>query len=175
LASIFSNQGKHVEAVALYQRAIKADSNYLEAAQNLAEALIRTGNYADSIQVWRAIVTAAPSQLQATFRLSWILATAPDASVRRPFEARDIALKAIETTGGKHAVFYDSLAAAYSHLDNFEDAKEAIRKAAELQKDDPASLTVIRQRLALYENRQPFIDDRSVQSPAGGTKEPTTE
>ncbi len=168
LASIFSNQGKHAEAVNLYQRAIKADSTYMEAAQNLAEALIRIGNYADSIQVWREIVKAAPNHLQATFRLSWLLATAPDANIRRPFEARDIALKAIETTGGKEAAFYDSLAAACAHLDKFEDAKDALRKAAELLKDNPASLAVIQQRMALYESNQPFVDGRTPQNPVTG-------
>ena len=158
LASIYSSRKQLPEATALYRRAIAADPSYIEAGRNLAEALSGAGSYAESTQVWRELLTRKGDDVQSVFRLSWLLATCPDSTVRRAFESRDLALKGIEMTGGKEAALFDSLAAAYAQLGNFKEAEQAARKAVELSQANPGALAMIQKRLELYLEGKTFVD-----------------
>ncbi|MEI6714099.1 MAG: tetratricopeptide repeat protein [Verrucomicrobiota bacterium] len=158
LAAIFAAQKRITEAIPLYKQAAAADPNYIEPARNLAEALALVNAYAEAVQVWREILNRKSDDLQSIFRLAWILATCPDGSIRRPFESRDLSLKAIEMTGGKEAPLFDSLAAAYAQIGNFEEAVANAQKAVEMSKNIPGNAAAMQQRLDLYLNQKPFIE-----------------
>jgi tetratricopeptide (TPR) repeat protein len=172
VGSVLLSKGRPQEAVEFFKKAVAAEPNYLEAVQNLAEATHRAGDFAQSIPLWRQLLTANPNTLQFLFKLSWLLATSPDGNLRRPFEAKDLATQGIELSGGKEAAFYDVLAAAQSHLGKFPEACEAIQKAEQLLQGNPAALTVIRQRKALYEAGQPFVE--ALQTAPNPTPTPNT-
>jgi tetratricopeptide (TPR) repeat protein len=161
LASIFSSRKQIPEAIALYKRAMVADPTYIESGRNLAEALTASGSYAEAAQVWRELITRKGDDLQSIFRLSWLLATCPDATVRRAFEARDLALKGIALSGSKEGALFDSLAAAQAHLGNFKEAEQAARQAVELSQANPASQALILKRLELYSDGKSYVESRT--------------
>lgn len=65
--------------------------------------------------------------------LAWTLVTAADPAIRNPDKGREYALKAIETSGGKHSYEFDTLAHAYYGLGDLDHAVESEAKAVALE------------------------------------------
>jgi tetratricopeptide (TPR) repeat protein len=90
--------------------------------------------------------------------LAWILATSSNDAQRNGEEALRLAEKACELTQNSQHEYVDTLAAAYAELGRFEDAvaqaQEAIRLAEEAGQTE--AVAAYRQRLALYEQKQPY-------------------
>ena len=157
LASLLGARGDKTAAINYYQSAISLDPNYLEAYRNLAESLLKNGAAADAVNVWKAGLSHG-DDLQAMYRLSWILGTHPDVNIRRGFEARDLATKGIELTQGKEAAFHDSLGAALALLGKYDEAVTAAKKALELVPggEQGPMAQGIKARIEAYTNNTPY-------------------
>ena len=164
LASLLGARGDKTSAINYYQSAISLDPNYLEAYRNLAESLLKNGAVADAVNVWKAGL-ARGDDLQAMYRLSWILATHPDVNIRRGFEARDLATKGIELTQGKEAAFHDSLGAALALLGKYEEAVVAAKKALEVVPggEQGPMAQGIKARIEAYTNNTPYRENPPTQ------------
>ncbi len=158
LASLLGTKGEKEEPLRLYTQAVNIDPNYIEAYRNLAEALLKAGNAPSSVQVWKAAIEKSPNDLPTLYRLAWIMATHPDASVRRTFEPVDLAKRGVELTQGKEPAFLDALAAAYAQSSRFPEACELVSKAIEILPQGPTSpqADALRARLALYKEEKPY-------------------
>jgi tetratricopeptide (TPR) repeat protein len=157
LASLLGTKGDKEEPSRLYQRAIQIDGNYLEAYRNLAEALLRNGNPAGATQVWQAALARNPNDLPSIYRLSWILATHPDAGVRKIYEPIDLAKKGVELTQGKEPAFLDALAAAQAQLGKFSESRELVGRALDLipDKNSPQA-AALKARMELYKEEKAY-------------------
>jgi tetratricopeptide (TPR) repeat protein len=157
LASLLGTKGDKEEPPRLYQRAIQIDGNYLEAYRNLAEALLRNGNPAGATQVWQAALARNPNDLPSLYRLSWVLATHPDAGVRKIYEPVDLAKKGVELTQGKEPAFLDALAAAQAQLGKYSESIELVQKAIELIPDkNSAQVNALKARKELYQSEKAY-------------------
>ncbi len=88
--------------------------------------------------------------------LAWIKATSPDAAMRNGPEAMRAAQQACELTKWQHWPPIDTLAAACAETGDFKRATELQQQALRTGKPNPAEQTVMRERLALYQQAQPF-------------------
>ena len=89
--------------------------------------------------------------------VAWLLATSWDDSIRDGKKAIELATKACELTEWKNPDFLDTLAAAYAEAGQFDDAVKWQKKALEHPEAfDAAEFEQAKQRLKLYEARQPY-------------------
>jgi tetratricopeptide (TPR) repeat protein len=142
----------------LYTQAVNIDPNYIEAYRNLAEALLKAGNGASAVQVWKTALERSPNDLPILYRLSWIMSTHPDPAVRRTFEPVDLAKRGVELTQSKEPAFLDALAAAYAQTSRFSEACELVSQAIEILPQGKTSpqADALRARLALYKEEKPY-------------------
>ena len=82
------------------------------------------------------------------------LATCPDSSIRNPELAMERARTAMELSGKKDALCFDTLAAAQASAGDFEAATKSVRQAIELASTDERD--VYRDRLAMYQHAKPY-------------------
>jgi hypothetical protein len=85
---------------------------------------------------------------------AWLLATAPEASVRNGKKALKLALEAADLTGWKDAIILDTLAAAYAETGDFDSAVKWQTAAIGLGLNGEE----IHQHLELYLQRKPCRD-----------------
>jgi tetratricopeptide (TPR) repeat protein len=105
-------------------------------------------------------VDTDPKFVPARNGLAWWLAAGPD-RVRDGRRAVEHATTACELTGWRSPEVIDTLAAAYAEDGDFDKAVECQKKALDLvPRVRKQTLAEYRQRLALYERRQPYRDPR---------------
>ena len=102
---------------------------------------------------YRRALELRPEFATAANNLAWTLATCHDPTIRNPAEAihliQDVALASSEPW------LLDTLAAAYAAAGHFDRAVATASRAATLA--DDVNAQEIREHLALYRSRKPFI------------------
>jgi len=148
------------QAIIWYRKA--ADQGY-DMAQKKIGQLYKRGkgvkqDYTEAVNWYRKAEVSNPGS--SSCEIAWILATCPDANIRNPANAENLAKKGVSEK--KNFYTLDVLAAAYAANGNFADAisteKEAILLAG-LEKFK----SEFKARLALYESMTPFLDTQNSQ------------
>ncbi len=149
-------QGKVDEAERDYKAAIELKRGLAEPYLNLGAVAASRGDYKTAVSHYRQALQLNPKFTAAHNDLAWILATAPDESVRDPQSAVAYAQKACELSQFKNPNALDTLAAALAAAGRYDEAVRRVDQALALAEDDQqAELTARKQ---LYAARQPFID-----------------
>ncbi len=148
--------GRIAEAEAAFRAALAIDARHVRAEFSLGQISARRGEWREAEARWRAVLARQPGFLPAARELAWLLATAPDDTVRRADEALALATQLRQAAPDTAAVL-DALAAAYANAGRYDDAASTAARAAELAERaaDPAAAE-IRERAALYRRGQPF-------------------
>ena len=143
-------------------RALQYQPSSVPPRVQLALFYDRSGDMGNAARQYRQILKVQPDHLPARNNLAWILATAPDAEIRQPMEAERLAREVCRATEYKLAEPLDTLAAAQAASNKFAEAMATIQRGLDIaEKSDQANVVKkLRQRLALYEKRMPFIDTR---------------
>jgi hypothetical protein len=105
--------------------------------------------------------------VEALNNLAWLLATAPDDSIRNGPEAVRFAETACRLTSYRQTLLVGTLASAYAEAGRFAEAVETARKACALagESRDPGLLERNRELLAIYESGKAYHEPIP---PAGG-------
>jgi tetratricopeptide (TPR) repeat protein len=168
LGRLLSHQGQTDEASAHLTRALALREDYAEAHFNLARVLLTQDRASEAVAHYRRASALLPEWLPALDELAWTLATDPSAGARDAREAIIVAERAVALTKRQDPVALDVLASAYAAAGRFEEAVAIAQHASDLaQRASPPAAAEISGRLALYRQRQPFVDDRRL-GPAGG-------
>ena len=149
--------GRREEAVEHDRRALASDPEGTETRIRLGRVLTQLGQRAAAIVEYRQALVLVPNLASALFDLAWLLATAPEASLRNPVEAVTLARRATPLID--HPIVLDTLAAAYASEGRFDEARETARRAADRARAIPelrSRAAEIEQRLRLYVARQPY-------------------
>jgi tetratricopeptide (TPR) repeat protein len=168
LGSLARARGQIDVAVSHYRRALEAargtsDLPFRPADLrfNLALLLIIVGEPDEALDHLAEGARLDPGNFAPRIAAGWMLATHPDASVRRPEDALRLG-EAIRTAMGDDPQVLDLLAAGHAAAGRFdqatalgEDAQRRARAAGERELVDE-----IGQRLALYRQNRPFIARR---------------
>src|SRR5207248_9554181 len=99
-----------------------------------------------------------PGHMNAEVNLAWILATAPDASMRDGAKAVSLAEDVARRAGHANAIVLRTLAAAYAETDRFSEAIETAEQAIYLTKatgNDGLAIELER-NIAAYRLNQPI-------------------
>ena len=146
------------KAVQHYQFAIQHQPDLIDAHQNLALLLVAMKQYEPAVKHLNLVVKARPDAPGPSTRLGWILATHPNPQLRNPAVAVKLVEHAAELTKRQDPGILDVLAATYASNGQFkaaqQTAKEAISRYEQLKRAKNAER--VRERLHLYENKQPF-------------------
>jgi tetratricopeptide (TPR) repeat protein len=153
-------RGKLTEAIDAYRAAAKANPAYAEAQYAWGVALTRTGNTSEALTRFTEASRLRPDWLAPLNAAAWILATHPDAAIRRPENAIRMAEQAAKLSSHRNPGVLDTLAAAYACSGDYEQAIRTAQDALALVEQPPASpLAVqIQGHLHLYRRGQPCID-----------------
>jgi tetratricopeptide (TPR) repeat protein len=114
----------------------------------------RTG---EALVQWREFLRLRPRDIAMLNQAAWILATAPEASVRSGAEAVELAQRAAGLSNGQDAAILDTLAAACAEAGRFTEAIQTAQQAIAIamRQQNTALAGKIRARLRLYQARLP--------------------
>jgi tetratricopeptide (TPR) repeat protein len=142
------------DAVLHYDAAVQLAPTDAYAAACRADLLTDVGRYSDALAEYNRALKIDPKSSQANCGSAWLLATCPDSALRNPQLAVERAKQAIELTGPKDAVSFDSLAAAQASSGDFTAAMDSIHKAIELASADERD--AYKDRMAVYQQAKPY-------------------
>jgi tetratricopeptide (TPR) repeat protein len=155
-------QGKLDAALSQYREAVRIRSDYPDAHYGIALVLRRQGSMSEAIRQYREALRLRPDWPAVLLDLGWALATAPEADLRQPDEALQLAERGAELTRPQTSAALDVLAAALASSGRFDQAMETAQHALALAiavHDDQAAAR-IRDRLGMYQQHQPYRELR---------------
>jgi tetratricopeptide (TPR) repeat protein len=144
LASILIQQAKYPEAMSHLLEAIRLDPANPQAHYNAGIVALRQGQTADAVMHLTRAVQLAPDSASGLVDLAWVLAAAPQDSVRDAALAQRLAERAVSLTGKKDPGALDVLAAAQAAGGDFERAVQTADAALALQPANAADVTARR-------------------------------
>lgn len=160
LGAVLLAQGQVDAAIPELRHALTLDPGNASAHTNLARSLAAKGRIGEAVAAYRAALETSPNLLEPLVSLAWILSTSPDAAVRQPGEAVQLAERASALAERGDFRVIDTLAAAHAASGNFSRAiaiaEPALRDAVArgLTRDGD----LLRARIALYRQRRPYRD-----------------
>jgi protein O-mannosyl-transferase len=152
LGSVLFRKGQIDQAIAQWQKALAIRPHDAEAHRNVASALRKQGNVKEAISEYEQALNIVPEDSVALNNLAWILATSSDASLRDGAKAVTLAVKAVQTSGGRDPNFFRTLAAARAEAGQFAEAiaiAEAAKAIASTQ-SKPELASRLEEEIALY-------------------------
>jgi len=152
------HQGLAADAIAQYLEALRLDPGLAEAHKDLGIALLGQGDDAGAIGETQKAMELNPADVQAESNLAWMLAAAPQTSLRDGERAVRLATQALQAAGGGKPMILRTLAAAYAQAARFPDAVATAKKALDLAEaqSNPRLAGILRTEMALYEAGRPF-------------------
>ena len=154
-------QSGHIdEAIVHFRKALDIFPDFAEAHDWLGNTLQSQGKHVEAVKHYRAAHKLQPNNLQAMNNLAWILATSPDAALRKGAEAEAVTLaeQVVKADKGRNLAYFTTLAAAYAENKQFSKAIETVKQAIDLAaaKKDAPLLDELRANLKLYEAGVPY-------------------
>jgi Tfp pilus assembly protein PilF len=156
--SLLVELGRVDEAMQQYAAAAQLDPAEWHAPFLTGKLLLKEGRDAEAVPYFKHAVAIEPNNPRVLTYLAQVLASDKNPRVRDGNHALLMAAKANNLTGGVEPAMLDALAMAYAELGRFNDAQQAAQDAVKLATayDMTNDVAVIRQRLQLYQNHQPF-------------------
>jgi tetratricopeptide (TPR) repeat protein len=144
--------GATSSAVEVLRRAVELDETNPSYRFNLATALQAAGDASAAIKAYELVLAKQPEMVGAANNLAWILACHPDARLRSPARARELAELACRKTSYQEPSYLDTLAVAAAASGDFDTAIKTSEQAAELydSKNSNAAAVGVRERLRGY-------------------------
>jgi protein O-mannosyl-transferase len=120
--NILFAEGRIDDAIADWEKTLQIQPNDADAHTCLGNALLRRGSVKEAVAHYENAIALAPEDPHSRINIAWVLATAPDASIRDGIKAVEFAQQAMELLGGKDPQFLRTLAAAYAESGRFSEA-----------------------------------------------------
>ena len=158
LGSVLVEQGRFAEALEQFAAAAQSDPADWHAPYLMGKVLLKQGRDPEAIPFFRQSVKLDPNNPRVLTFLAQVLASDENPQVRNGNIALKMAAKANAVTGGVQPVMLDAVAMAYAEAGQFTNAQQAAQDAVTLATayDLTNDVAQMRQRLQLYQNRQPF-------------------
>jgi tetratricopeptide (TPR) repeat protein len=152
------------------RKALQVEPKNAELRNNLAVGLLRDGQLAAAVTEWEETVRLHQDKTSVAITLAWILATAPEPSIRDGARALDLAQHAAQAAGGRNLLVIRVLAAAYAENGRYPEAIHAAQQAGQRAEasGQSAIANLLRGDLDLYRLGIPLRDPTH----GGGTSSP---
>jgi tetratricopeptide (TPR) repeat protein len=160
LGALLADRGQFDEAIEHYQKAREIRPDYADIRRNIELAQSQRQSILRALVEGRELLRSRPRDTALLNDTAWLLATNPNASVRKGPEAVELAQRAAELSGGKAPEILGTLAAAYAEVGRFAEAVQTARRALDLatQQNKPALAESIEAKIRLYTAETPFRD-----------------
>lgn len=163
LAAVLAMQGDYDGAKARLAQAVQLEPDSAGSYGKIALGLSLHGKLKEAVVFYREYLRLKPDDDEACNNLAWILAAAPDPTVRDGPRAVEFGERACSRTGYRKAVYIGTLAAAYAEAGRFADAtataEKAIATAEQAGQEQIANRN--RELLALYRSGKPFHEKQA--------------
>lgn len=160
----YSYLGQFSAAIADYQKALElieersplgGDPLLPYIFYNRGLLYVRAHKFADATVDFEKTLQIQPDYPDVKNHLAWLLATCPDARVRNPTRAVELANEELKRAPTDASIL-DTVAASYAAAGDFEQAIAMQEKAISLLNDEPSKLRFSARR-DLYRDQQPFL------------------
>ncbi|MFQ5627118.1 MAG: tetratricopeptide repeat protein [bacterium] len=150
--------GLRKQAKIYLKKAIATDSSSARAYFHLGEIYFMERAFGKAVETFHAGLKVDPQDARIAFRLAWLLATAPEPSLRDGAEAVRLAEWVNQKTNGNSPEVLDILAAAYAEKGDFDKAVVAAEMAYAIAKkaNRYTFADEIQERKKLYAKRRPY-------------------
>ena len=161
LGSALLEKGQTEEAIMHFREALKANPAYAESRYNLGNVLWQKGAKAEAVEQMKTALGLQPGDAGFQHDLAWMLATAPQASLRNGARALELASQSNRATGGNNPLYLDTLAAAYAAAGDYSNAVKTAETALQLAQaqSNTALADALRKEIKSYKAGQPFLDE----------------
>ena len=158
LADLLMRRGRVDEAIKHSEEALRIRPRDANAQNNLGLALLQTGDTRGAAMHLTKALEVDPGHMNAEVNLAWILATAPDASMRDGNKAVSLAEDVARRAGHANAIVLRTLAAAYAETGRFSEAIETAEQAISIAKmtGNDALATDLERNIVAYRLNQPI-------------------
>lgn len=119
-------------AIILWSEQVDKNENDVNAHNNLGVLLARKHQARAAVAQWTRSLSLSPNDGNAESNLAWVLATAPDPSLRDGERAVKLAQSALQLAGGLNPILHRTLAAAYAETGRFAQALETAERGRSL-------------------------------------------
>jgi tetratricopeptide (TPR) repeat protein len=160
LAQLYLEYDRPAEAEKAFRRVVAVEPERTDIYLLLATAVVAQGRGEDAIPAYRKALSFDPDNADALQQLAWILATHPEAEVRREREAVLLAEQANLQSNGEDAEILNTLAATYAANGRFDKAIQNAEAAIQVAKisEDKVVAEKSRDQLVLYRQHRPVTD-----------------
>jgi tetratricopeptide (TPR) repeat protein len=158
LGRFLLNEGHADQALPELKTAIGIRPHFAACEEALGSDYEALGDSREALAHWRKAHVIDADRVSATLGIAWVLATAPDASVRNGSEAVSMAESANKPGTAEDPNSLDTLAAAYAENGQFERATASAARALELavSRGNVPQAAAIRDRLQRYKEDKPY-------------------
>jgi tetratricopeptide (TPR) repeat protein len=167
LGAALNAQGKHEEAMQQFHRALEASPGYYAAHNNLGITLNLLGKYTEAMPHFRQALQSKADWPAPLSGLASILASHPDAKLRDPIQAIQLAGRASELTQYRDPSILGVLATAHAAAGQWEQAAAVVKTALALASEarDDRLANQLREQLRLYSRTTAPRNARSERRP----------
>jgi tetratricopeptide (TPR) repeat protein len=162
LGKFLLEQGHAAQALSEFQTTVSIRPHFAAGEEGQASAYEALGDNREALAHWQKAHVIDPSRISATVGIAWLLATAPDASIRNGAEALSMAENANQLATSEDPEVLDTLAAAYAENGQFTRAISTAKRALELAvaRGNSPTADAIRSRLLMYKANKPYRSKR---------------
>ena len=121
--------------------AIRLDPAYALAFVTRGRVWWQKKQYGEALADFNAAILHNPNNAGAYDRLAWILATCPEAKYRDGRKAVESAMRACEITSWSDRRYFESLAAAYAEVGDFNEAAKWQKKVLQVPRSEPQQVS----------------------------------
>jgi tetratricopeptide (TPR) repeat protein len=152
LGNALRSRGRVDEAIDSYQKALNIDPRHAPARANLGSALYQKGRFREAIEEFEKALYLDPTAAEPHSNLALALLTAPEAELRNPARAVELARRADHLSGGGNPVILHNLALACAQNNQLDEAIEIAEKALRLAtgQGNPKLAQMLRKEIELY-------------------------
>ncbi len=160
LAKALLQKGQVADALVHYRKLLDLQPDNMEVHNIVGTVLVQQGRVEEGVEEWKKVLLVEPDNGNAMSNLAWVFATSPDQSIRNGAKALQLAEQAVRISGGRIAILFRTLAAAYAENGRFSDAIQTAQRGIELANNQGNSglATELQASIALYQERQPLRD-----------------
>jgi tetratricopeptide (TPR) repeat protein len=149
------------QAIVALQEGLQIHPDNVGARNGLGFIFLKQGQAGEAVAEFQKVLARQPDNTEAQNNLAWLLATAPNASLRSGVKAIELAQRANQLSGGQDATILGTLAAAYAEAGRFPEAVRTAQKALQLAASKTnATLMVdrLQAQIKFYQADSPFRD-----------------